>query len=155
MQHIERWKISAAHNLPILDEIPRTATEVLAILLHPIERRRRVNLWVLCAGLLDAARYMNLSKGDADLHDEYDGNWRERQVWSELSYYIMLNHEQSHLTFRSNYKSETDNFADVLEIKRALYDVIMELPQDARINAIYLLEKATKRHLLAKKSVTA
>lgn len=154
MNHIGRWKTSAKHNLFILRAAPLTWERFMKAVLHPREYRERVNLWILCAGLLDTARYLNLTQWDADLHDEYDGNWRERAIYSELGYYITLNHERSMMNFRVTYKADTHNFANALKIKQILHENIMNLPKDARIDPFYFLNQATTQFLQTKKDAT-
>lgn len=151
MNHIGRWKTSAKHNLFIHRASTLSVKNFMASILHPIEYRNRVNMWILCAGLLDTARYMNLTQWDADLHDEFDGNWRERAIYSELGYYISYHHEKSMQNFRVSFKAETNNFADALEIKQILHDDIMNLPNYDRVSPVSLLTEATLKFLQTEK----
>lgn len=154
-EHFDRWKVSAFHNRPFLRLVPRTNRDLMQALLHPIEHRNRVNLWILMAGLLDAARYLNLSRFDSDLHSYNDGNWKERAIWTELSFSVMRDHETAMTNFRVSMKAETDNFADVLGIKLALYEAVMRIPNGAPISPVYLLADVTRQHYAKKRAATA
>lgn len=156
MNRIDRWKISARHNLFIHRAAPLSLKRFQMALVHPREYRNRVNMWILCAGLLDTARYMNLTQWDADLHDEFDGNWRERSIYSELGYYITFHHERSMQNFRVSFKADTDNFANALVIKEILHENIMDMPNYDRVSAVSLLVEATLQSLQTKNgAVTA
>lgn len=150
MNYIGRWKTSAKHNLFIHRAAPLSLERFLLALVHPREYRNRVNMWILCAGMLDTARYMNLTQWDADLHDEYDGNWRERAIYSELGYYITFHHERSMQNFRVSFKADTDNFANALVIKQILHENIMTMPNYDRVSAVSLLTEATLKSLQMK-----
>lgn len=101
------------------------------------------------------SRYLNLTPLDDDLHAGFDGNFRERSVWAEIACYVMLHHDAELREFRVRMKAETDNFADVRDIKLALYDVVMALPNGAPINPVQLLNEVTQKHLAKKRAVVA
>lgn len=148
MTHIDRWTASAYHNRPVLRKLRFNQRFNLDMILHPIQYRQRMNLWILAAGMLDAARYLNVPTDGPDLHPGFDGNRAERTVWTQLNTYIEYNHAEDFRAFRKNYNLMTNNFADVDEYKLVLHEVVLRSPEYQLINdPVQLLEVAVLRNL--------
>jgi hypothetical protein len=148
MTQIDHWTASAYHNRPVLRKLRFQQRFNLDMILHPFQYRQRMNLWILAAGMLDAARYLNVPTDGPDLHPGFDGNGPERTVWTQLNTYIEYNHAEDFRAFRKKYYSVTNNFADVNGIKLILHDVIMRSSEYQFLNdPMLLLEAAVCRKL--------
>jgi hypothetical protein len=148
MTEIDHWTAAAYYNRPVLRKLSLKQRFNRDMILHPFQYRQRRNLWILAAGMLDAARYLNVPTDGSDLHPGFDGNAPERTVWTQLATYIEWNHAEDFRTFRKKYDSVTNNFADVDEIKLILHDVIMRSSEYQHItDPMFLLEAAVGRKL--------
>ena len=138
-----RWSITAHHNQPILREVSRKHGRSFKTLLTPVAHRNRIQLWIITAGMLDAARYMNVPHTGTNVtsHDE--------EVYGELSNYIMVNYKKDMHRFRHAFNEDTNNFAKDKEIKQALYEVIMSLSKSRvrDVSPFWVLQKGLKRYL--------
>lgn len=148
MTQIDHWTASAYHNRPVLRKLKFKQRFNLDMILHPVQYRQRMNLWILAAGMLDAARYLNVPTDGPDLHPGLDGNRPERTVWTQLNTYIEYNHAEDFRAFRKKYNLKTDNFADVDGIKLLLHEVVLRSPEYQFLNdPVRLLEVAVLRNL--------
>jgi hypothetical protein len=148
MTQIDHWTASAYHNRPVLRKLRFQQRFNLDMILHPVRYRQRMNLWILAAGMLDAARYLNVPTDGPDLHPGFDGNRPERTVWTQLNTYIEYNHAEDFRAFRKKYNLKTDNFADVDGIKLLLHEVVLRSPEYQFLNdPMLLLEAAVCRKL--------
>jgi hypothetical protein len=148
MTEIDHWTAAAYYNRPVLRKLRWNQRFNRDMILHPFQYRQRMNLWILAAGMLDTARYLNVPVDGPDLHPGFDGNSSERTVWVQLSTYIELNHDEAFRAFRKKYDSVTNNFADVDEIKLILHDVIMRSSEYQHItDPMLLLEAAVSLKL--------
>lgn len=148
MTHIDHWTASAYYNRPVLRKLPLKQRFNLDMILHPRQYRQRMNLWILAAGMLDAARYLNVPADGPDLHPGFDGNRPERTVWTQLNTYIELNHAEDFRAFRKKYNLTTNNFADVDGVKLVLHEVVLRSPEyQSLTDPVRLLEVAVLRNL--------
>lgn len=148
MTQIDRWTASAYFNRPVLRKLRLKQRFNLDMILHPIQYRQRMNLWILAAGMLDAARYLNVPADGPDLHPGFDGNRAERTVWTQLNTYIEYNHAEDFRAFRKNYNLMTNNFADVDEYKLVLHEVVLRSSEYQFLtDPVRLLEVAVLRNL--------
>jgi hypothetical protein len=138
-----RWSITAHHNLPILREVSRSHGHSVKAFLTPVTHRNRIHLWILAAGMLDAARYLNLRYSKAYTVPA------EREIYGELADYIIVNYKKDMYHFRAEFNEETDNFAKSKEIKKALYEVVMSLPKNrvSNVSPFWVLHKGLNRFL--------
>lgn len=162
-QYVERWKQSSYVNLRVLRRNVSLWKRIppAFILFRPRHYRNRLNLWILCAGLIDTARYWNLKPGDKDLHEGWDGNWRERSIAAELTGFISWGGDNFYDGYTEDMRNfckiwgySTDNFAETDSIKVALYQVIMH--DTAYVNKYHPFEllKAAVRLQLVESGTT-
>jgi hypothetical protein len=125
----------------------------LKALIHPAIYRNRVNVWFLAAGMLDAARFMNLMT--TDVRRTTDSSEQGRDVYDELASYISLNYRKEMQYFRVEFQNVAAAALDDYEIKKALYSVIMRLPKSriGNVSPFWLLRKAVNQVLIESKRV--
>lgn len=152
MPKIMLCNVSAQHNLPLLASIPRKPVESLKARLRPATYRNRLNLWIMAAGMLDSARFMNATMGTTKVPGNPEaGNESDKEIYSEMCLIIMMSYKSEMFWFRNTFRHYTANFAADKEIKKAIYDVVMNLPKD-RVGAVspfWVLEKAVRSYLRA------
>ena len=122
------WNNAATQNLLIHRSLMGSEGLRFAADIDPEAYRDRVNLWVLAAGLLDAAKCPVVFAAA-----ELDGAA-----------------QSSVIQFRDKYAPLTDNFSDMHSVKGILHDVVFNQPfyRDVE-NAAALIRVALDQHLAA------